>query len=160
VADLEDRDLIKAAGRVAAAADALGVVFEQRDFSPWNVHIGRDGALIVFDWESAEPAGFPLLDLVYLLAYAGFLLDRALESGRVLESYRSTLASPVAEECMSQYCSALAIDPNLLPGLRTLTWLVHLRSALQRDSSEADAALFLELLREEVMRAPLADAAQ
>jgi hypothetical protein len=146
-----DRPLIIAARRVAAAAELLPIVFEQRDFSPWNLHIAADGSLIVYDWESAEQAGFPGLDLVYLLAYCGFFLDEALEPGRASSSYRATFAAGgVAGECLSRYCRALEIDPTRLPALRALTWLVHLRSALRRDSDGATTALFLDLLREEV----------
>jgi aminoglycoside phosphotransferase (APT) family kinase protein len=145
----EDRDLILEAGRLASAADALPVVFEQRDFSPWNVHVGPDGGLVVFDWESAEPAGFPALDLIYLLAYCGFFLDGSLQSGRLRESYRATFEGGAAEESLDRYCRALGIDLAILPALHKLTWLVHLRSALRRDSAAEEADFFLELLREE-----------
>jgi hypothetical protein len=145
-----DRQLLLDTGCFASAADRLPVVFEQRDFSPWNVHIGRDGGLVVYDWESAEPAGFPALDLVYLLAYCGFFLDGALASGRTRESYRATFGDGIAEGCLRQHCSALEIDPDRLPALRALTWLVHARSTLRRDPSGASAALFLDLLREEI----------
>jgi phosphotransferase family enzyme len=145
-----DRQLLLDAGRIAAAADTLPVVFEQRDFSPWNVHVDRRGSLVVFDWESAEPHGFPALDLVYFLAYCGFFLDRALESGRARESYRATFQGDVARECLSRYLEALEVDLAHLPALRTLTWLVHLRSALRREGAAQSAALFLDLLREEV----------
>jgi aminoglycoside phosphotransferase (APT) family kinase protein len=145
-----DRQLLLDTGCFASAADRLPVVFEQRDFSPWNVHIGRDGGLVVYDWESAEPAGFPALDLVYLLAYCGFFLDGALASGRTRESYRATFGDGIAEGCLRQYCQALGIDPDRLPALRALTWLVHARSTLRRDPSGASAALFLDLLREEI----------
>lgn len=146
-----DRDLLLGAGRVAAACEELPVVFEQRDFSPWNVHLAPGGGLVVFDWESAEPAGFPLLDLVYLLAYCGFLLDGALEGERARASYVRTFADGVAEECLARYCGAFAIDTDRVPALRTLTWLVHARAALRRDPSGTSAAPFLDLLREEVM---------
>jgi phosphotransferase family enzyme len=145
-----DRQLLVDAGRLASVADTLPGVFEQRDFSPWNVHVDRHGSLVVFDWESAEPYGFPALDLVYFLAYCGFFLDHALESGRLRESYRATFQGDVAHECLSRYLRALEVDLAYLPALRTLTWLVHLRSALRRDGAAPSAALFLELLREEV----------
>jgi aminoglycoside phosphotransferase (APT) family kinase protein len=147
------RALLTDAGRLASAADSLPVAFEQRDFSPWNVHVGHDGGLVVFDWESAEPEGFPGLDLIYLLAYCGFFLDGALGSGRERESYRGTMAGSLARECLTRYCRALAIDLDRLPALRTLTWIVHLRSALRRDPGGAGASLFLDLLREEVATA-------
>jgi len=148
------RELLVDAGRLASSVESLPVVFEQRDFSPWNVHVGRDGELVVFDWESAEPNGFPALDLIYLLAYCGFFLDRALESGHVLESYRTTLKGNGVVECLTSYCRELAIDPAHLPALRTLTWLVHAQSALHRNPDGAEAALFLKLLRAEMRITP------
>jgi aminoglycoside phosphotransferase (APT) family kinase protein len=145
-----DRELLLAAGRIATPADLLPVVFEQRDFSPWNVHVGRDGGLVVFDWESAEPSGFPALDLVYLLAYCGFFLDRALQSGRLHESYRATFTGRIAAGCLTRYCTAVGIPLDHFPALRALTWLVHVRAALLRDPSGAAAAPLLHLLREEL----------
>lgn len=150
VAAPTNRDLIVEAGRVASGADSMPIVFEQRDFSPWNVHVGPDGDLVVFDWESAEPAGFPTLDLVYLLTYCNLFLEGAHQSGRALQSYRATFEGSVARECLARYCGTLGIDREHLPALRTLTWLIHLGSALHRDPDGADAALFRDLLREEV----------
>jgi hypothetical protein len=146
----DDRELVLEAGRLAAPADHLPVVFEQRDFSPWNVHVGRDGNLVVFDWESAEPSGYPALDLVYLLAYCGFFLDRALQTGRVSESYRATFESGVAADSLAWYCRTLGIPLDRLEALRALTWLIHLRTAARRDPGGSAAALFLDLLRGEV----------
>jgi aminoglycoside phosphotransferase (APT) family kinase protein len=144
-----EMDLLSRAAQLAAPCDRLPVVFEQRDFSPWNIHISSDGSLVVYDWESAEPAGFPALDLVYFLAYCGFFLDRALAHGRVRDSYRATFADGFGAECLARYCTVLGIERDCLPALRTLTWVIHLRSSL-RQSRPATTALFLELLREEV----------
>jgi aminoglycoside phosphotransferase (APT) family kinase protein len=144
------QELLLEAGRMAARCEQLPVVFEQRDFSPWNVHIGTESDFVVYDWESAEPAGFPALDLVYLLAYCEFFLDDALAHERARESYARTFGGSVANECLAHYCRALSIEEDLVPPLRTLTWLVHARSALRRNPSGTSAALFLDLLGEEV----------
>jgi hypothetical protein len=150
IAAPDDRELLLEAGRVAVACESLPVVFEQRDFSPWNVHLARDGGLVVYDWESAEPAGFPALDLIYLLTYCGFFLDHAREKGRIRQSYVATFEGTVAGECLAHYCQALSIDSGRLPALRVLTWLVHARSTLRRSPTGSAAALFLDLLREEL----------
>jgi aminoglycoside phosphotransferase (APT) family kinase protein len=144
-----ETELLSRAAQLAAVCDPLPVVFEQRDFSPWNVHVSRDGSLVIYDWESAEPAGFPVLDLVYFLAYCGFFIDHALAPGRARDSYRTRFADGVGAECLVRYCAALGIERDRLPGLRTLTWLIHLRSSLRLSRPPA-TALFLELLREEV----------
>src|SRR5436190_718658 len=90
--------------RLAALGD-LPLVCEQRDFSPWNVLIAADGALVVLDWESAETEGLPGMDLIYFLAYLAFFLDGAMESGRFRESYRAaldpaTFTGAVQAECL------------------------------------------------------------
>ena len=80
----------------------LPPAFEHRDFAPWNLASGG-GGLIAYDWESSEPRGLPVTDLVYFLVFAAFFLDGALESGRLEESYdrvfdlRSALGLPAAE---------------------------------------------------------------
>jgi aminoglycoside phosphotransferase (APT) family kinase protein len=146
-----EMELLSRAAQLVAVCDPLPVVFEQRDFSPWNVHISREGSLVIYDWESAEPAGFPALDLVYFLAYCGFSLDDALADARVRNSYRATFAAGVGADCVARHCASLGIERACLPALRALTWLIHLRSSLRR-ARPAPTALFLELLREEVSR--------
>jgi hypothetical protein len=146
--------------------DALPLVCEQRDFSPWNLLIDPRGALVVLDWESAELGGLPSLDLHYFLTYLAFFHDGALESGQLLESYRaaadpSTFTGRIQHECLDLYCNRLRLNPATLGPLRILTWLVHSRSEYQRLKADADgrpdgatmqSSLFLTLIREELLR--------
>jgi hypothetical protein len=142
----------------------LPAVHEQRDFSPWNVHLDRQGNMIVLDWESACPTGLPLLDLVYFLTYLGFFRDGAMRSGSFEASYRrllnpSTLTGRVFAERIARYAAQLDLPRDAIPILRMFTWLLHTRSDHVRlfgDSGgnpSPDAlrkSLFLRLLREEV----------
>jgi hypothetical protein len=158
VADVEalvtsraDRDLVAAARPAVARADNLERVFEQRDFSPWNVHLAPDGTLVVYDWESADPAGFPALDLVYFLAYTRFFLAGAMDSGRFSEAYRGMFSTnALAASCLERYCDALGIARERIPALRVLTWLVHARSAMRRPHTGPPQGLFLKLVRAEL----------
>ncbi len=144
----------------------LPSVPEHRDFSPWNVHLGPDGGLVVYDWESAEPAGFPLNDLVYFLTYLAFFHDRAIEQGRWRESYRrvrdpGTFTGAVYRDCLARYTERVGLDPGHVRGLHLLTWLIHAGSEYRRLAADAggppaagvlERSLFLALWREELAR--------
>jgi hypothetical protein len=160
------------AGTVERARRALGrlgdlpVVCEHRDCAPWNVLIDRSGRPALLDWESAEPRGLPVLDLVYFLANAAFVLDGALESGRTRESYRRLLDPAsrnggIAASCIDGYAGRLGIGEEQVRGLRLLCWLVHCRSDYRHLEMEAAGepgrgalreAMFLGLVEEEVGR--------
>lgn len=148
--------------RLAASAELIPVAFEQRDFSPWNLLLDGEQGLGVVDWESAEPEGFPLLDLVYFLANCGFLLDRAGSVDACVRSYRRTFdrrawTGAVARECIHTYAERVGLSEPLVPPLRALTWLVHLHTAARRSASSGQfgglpsgSDLFAALLREEL----------
>ena len=117
----------------------------------------------LLDWESAEPSGLPLLDLVYFLANSAFVLSGALESGRTREVYRAMLdaTSPegkVAFACIGEYRDRLGIVEAAIAPLRLLCWLVHSRSerfhleldGRADDESSIREAVFLGLLDEEL----------
>jgi len=139
-------------------------VVEQRDFSPWNVHVAPDGQLVVFDWESAELNGLPLVDLIYFLSYLAFFHDDALKSGKTRESYRrsldpATFTGRVQRECVERYAARLDLDRSLIPSLRLLTWLIHCRSDYGHLAADAAGvpstsalrkSLFLALWEEEL----------
>lgn len=130
----------------------LSLVCEQRDFSPWNVHIATSGELFVLDWESAELEGLPALDLIYFLTYLCFFHDGALESGHIVESYRNML-NPTTQhgrawsECVGHYLSELGIDSVMLRPLRLFAWLLHSRSEVQQLIADEGGAPSLDALR-------------
>lgn len=144
---------------------ALPVVCEHRDCSPWNIVVRADGTPGLLDWESAERQGLPVLDLVYFLANAAFVMEGALENGRTREVYGrmldpGTASGRVAAECLSEYAGQLGLNPALLPQLRLLCWIVHARSDfrhLEMDAAAAPApgalrtSVFLGLLHEELL---------
>jgi hypothetical protein len=154
----------------AAAVAGLPVVCEHRDCSPWNVVLADRDCPVLLDWESAEPDGLPGLDLIYFLANAAFVLDKALEAETTRASYRrlldpSTPYGAVAAAEAARYCEALDLAPGLLPALRKLCWMVHCRSdyehlrlaaAGEPAPEDLRAAPFLELLLEELQRSPSA----
>ncbi|HWO46506.1 MAG TPA: phosphotransferase, partial [Solirubrobacterales bacterium] len=156
--------------KARALLDGLGELppaVEHRDCSPWNILITSGGEPVLLDWESAEPAGLPGLDLVYFLANCAFVLDKALESGRTRESYASLLdpATPngrVAAAAIAAYTDALGISAEDFRRLRLLTWIVHSRSDYRHLQLESPGeptpealrnAPFLGLVEEDLSRA-------
>ena len=158
---------LQATRAILAMLGDLPLVCEQRDCSPWNVLIADDGELVILDWESAEPRGLPMLDLIYFLTYLIFFLDGALESQRFMESYRAaldpaTFTGRVVAECLHYYLTCVGLDPIVLRPLRLLTWLIHSRSEYQRFAAEAAGqpdpadlrrSLFVSFWEEELMHA-------
>jgi glycosyltransferase involved in cell wall biosynthesis len=144
----------------------LPLVFEHRDCSPWNIVLGDDGRPAVLDWESAESRGLPCRDLVYFVSNAAFILDGALESGRTRATYRQLLDNRtpygrVADDSLGRYCAHLGLDPEVLPSLRLLTWIVHSRSDFRHlelegrtDLAALRSAPFLGLVQEELQWSP------
>jgi hypothetical protein len=159
-----DEDQLASLRAASAAVAGLPVVWEHRDCSPWNVILANRDRPALLDWESAEPQGLPGLDLVYFLANAAFVLDKALEKGTTRDAYRrlldpSTPYGAVAAAEGARYCDALGLDPGLCPSLRQLCWMVHCRSDYEhlRLAAAGEPALedlrnapFLGLLLEEL----------
>ncbi len=161
-----DPDLL---GEARALLDGLGEMppaIEHRDCSPWNILITPGGEPVLLDWESAEPAGLPGLDLAYFLANCAFVLDKALESGRTRESYArlldpATAHGRVAAAAIAAYTDALGIAAEDFRRLRLLAWIVHSRSDYRHLQLESPGepspealrgSLFLGLVEEEVER--------
>jgi aminoglycoside phosphotransferase (APT) family kinase protein len=152
--------------RVLSQLDGLHPVCEHRDFSPWNVFLAPDRRLTVLDWESAEMAGVPALDLLYFLVYLGAGLGGKITADGVLGASREaldpeTFTGAVHRECLGRYADGVGLEPSCLPALRLLLWLIHARSEHARLAADAagppsdDAlrgSLFLRLWEAELLR--------
>jgi Phosphotransferase enzyme family len=166
---------LRATERLVGPLAELPSVPEHRDFSPWNLHVAPGGGLVAYDWESAVPAGLPLNDLVYFLAYLTFFKDQAIQRDRkdngvqldrCLESYRrardpATVTGAVHRECIARYARGVGLDPMHERGLHLLTWIIHSHSEYRRLTADAGGkptaaslrrSLFLALWREELHR--------
>jgi hypothetical protein len=162
--DIAGQALLQQCEAALAHLSPLPAVYEQRDFSPWNVHLDRQGKIIILDWESACPVGLPLLDLVYFSSYLAFFVDGAMTSGRFEASYRrlldpATMPGQIFEKCTSNYVDVLGVPRQFVPTLRMFTWLLHTNSDYVRLSqaqgnehslAALPTSLFLRLLRQEV----------
>jgi len=150
-----DPEMLRETRDILTTLQPLPLVCEQRDFSPWNVFVAHDGALIVFDWESSERAGLPALDLIYFLSYLAFFRDGAMTSGRYRPSYRagldpSTFTGAVRHECLSRYASGTGIDRSMLRPLQLLVWVIHSRSEYRHYQADEGDAPSAETLRRSV----------
>jgi hypothetical protein len=143
---------------ILAAVGELPEVCEHRDCSPWNLLLQPDGRLALLDWEAADRAGLPGLDLVYFLAYASFFVEGTMDTGKEATSYAAmldpgTLTGRVYAECTLQYGRRVGVATDQLERLRLLCWLSQARSAqLHGYPSGSFAALFLTLARIELAR--------
>jgi aminoglycoside phosphotransferase (APT) family kinase protein len=118
--------------RLARLPD-LPIVPEHRDFSPWNVVMTPGRGLGVLDWESAEPAGLPLMDLVYFLTYLAIFREGGSEPGRDRSAYARSLdpateTGRVVQSCIATYVEETGIPLATVDALRVLTWVVHTQS--------------------------------
>jgi hypothetical protein len=145
---IEGAGLAELRQRLEALPD-LPLLCEHRDCSPWNVVLTPTGPALL-DWESADPRGLPLLDLVYFLAHATFqvdgaLVDGALDSRRAAESYRRLLdpTTPSGADfaaCLRAHCEPLGIDVRTQAALRLLCWILHSSSEHRHLEMETAAA--------------------
>jgi hypothetical protein len=142
----------------------LPIVFEQRDCSPWNILMDNEGEIKVLDWESSEPNGLPLLDLIYFLTYLSFFVNGIMESREYAQAYPDVFnpqssIGRINYECLEKYCVEMNLDPSVIAPLRLLTWLIHSRPEYQRAMDDSGGmpspsglrlGLFATLIREEI----------
>lgn len=155
-----DAGLLRETRSILATLGHLPLVYEQRDFSPWNVLVANGTTeLVVLDWEGAVSHGLPALDLVYFLSYLAFFYDGCMAPGggvdvaRCRSSYRtmltpSSVTGRILAECQERYAWHIGLDPAALRPLRVLTWLVHSRSEYRRVVADTGGTPSSELLRE------------
>jgi hypothetical protein len=159
-----DPGLVRESAAVLATLGPLPIVCEQRDFSPWNLLISSEEELQVLDWESAEPQGLPVMDLVYFTSHLAFYLAGARTPERCRECYRETLwastfTGAVRQECQERYAERVGVRAADIAPLRLLCWMVHSRSEYRRFAADIGGvpqptqlrqSLFLSLWEEEL----------
>lgn len=144
-ASIVERDEVARTRACFLSLGALPVVPEHRDFSPWNLMADAGGQIAVPDWEGGEPAGVPGLDLVYFLTYAGLFLEKNMDNGQELASYRNALdpATPLGRlvaDNQARYAQALNLPPRVWGPLRVLTWVIHAPAEVARLAADRGGA--------------------
>lgn len=96
----------------------LPVVREHGDFNPYNINLKSDGSLLILDWEDAQTAGLPLMDLLNNILITFRLLKQSdPENGGRINTFIK-----FANQQIIDYCQCLEIDP----GLRDLLTIIYL----------------------------------
>jgi len=151
-AAVADPELLQAGAAIVRRIGDLPSVPEQRDFGPWNLLVGPDGALAVLDWESGEVEGLPALDLLYFLAYGSFSADRARSRDHRVASFvrslePSSATGSIRRKSVERYARALGLDPASIGPLRALVWLIHAHSDVRHAAADAGGAPSADALR-------------
>ena len=114
--------------RVDAWPDAIPLVAFHGDPGTWNMIAGADGRVGFLDWESYDPHGLPLWDLVYTLHAAILMLGRSRIPKRrmwVLKEhvFEDGRYSGLLLDAVDRYRDRLGIAPGLVEPLFTFCWV-------------------------------------
>ena len=162
---LTEPAMLDASRSILGTLEELPLVWEHRDFAPWNVLVDN-GSLRVLDWDSAEPQGLPLTDLIYFLTHLTLCLEQGNRSRCECDAYGKMLdvtsfTGRVVNSCITRYLAATGIPPTSVRPLRLFTWMLHAGMDFQviegtlNQSSRSDVfcrSLYLALWREELQR--------
>jgi hypothetical protein len=123
------------------------------DFIPKNLLVDARGGCTVVDWETGEPRGIPLLDLVYFItrcAYLGTIAPGRRKAAGVRAFYGSDGAyARTARAALERYCRALDLPVALIAPVFRLHFLY--KAMLKARTTSLDnpfTQLWLELFYE------------
>lgn len=105
----------------------LPLVWQHRDFTPWNVLRGPSG-LRVIDWEGAQP-GPALTDLLHFATHWSERAHRARDEASRLSVFREVWIArrggepgEAVRRAVASYCERLRLDRRFVPLLLVATW--------------------------------------
>jgi aminoglycoside phosphotransferase len=122
--------------------ERLPLVFEHGDLSHPNILLTEAREAAVLDWESAEPAGLPLCDLIFALTYIAVARrprwSRQTEVQAFADAFwgRRAWARPY----LRRYADRLAVPSSAIDALVLLTWPRYLDGLLARTGGDSAAA--------------------
>ena len=117
---------------------SLPAVFEHGDLCDPNLLLCDDGRIAVVDWELADPAGLPAVDLVFFLAFAASARARARTSAARMRAFdhaffhRNSWTAPYVRAYLDRH----AIPVKAFPALFVLGWTRYLAKRLPRSTAE------------------------
>jgi O-antigen/teichoic acid export membrane protein len=125
---LDSKDIVQTR-ELLSSLETIPSTYAHNDFAVWNM-VATPGGLGVFDWSDADRLGLPLLDLVYGLSGAVFLMENAHSAEQRKESYLRLLdpdtpAGRIFQDCLARYASEVGLNPDRIPPLRLMTWVLH-----------------------------------
>jgi aminoglycoside phosphotransferase (APT) family kinase protein len=109
------------------------IVWQHRDFTPWNVLRNSGGHLSVLDWEGARP-GPALFDLLHFVSHWDEMEADAVTPEERLRAF--VRGAPASRREIARYCERLGIDPRFVPLLMVYT---RVEIALRSPSRTFDA---------------------
>ena len=145
------RQVLAAAGpSTGAPADlvdrvpAVPAVLQHNDLGSWNILSDGQGFTVV-DWESAQPTGLPLWDMLYFAADVLARLDGPAEPSVLVQRTLQICAgeSPRSEvlfRWLSAAAHALHVPTAAIGPLAALCWLHHAQSATRRNAALSGAS--------------------
>jgi hypothetical protein len=128
----------------ALAGAVFPIVWQHRDFTPWNVLRGEDG-LRVIDWEGARP-GPALTDLLHFSTHWSELAHQASDEAARLRLFhevwiarRGGEPGEAVRRAVAFYCEGLRLDRRFVPLLLVAAW-VELALRRGRETPNPEAA--------------------
>jgi hypothetical protein len=133
-----ERDLVDRTVEVCHPLEQalLPAVLEHGDLSHPNVLLGKASQVGVVDWERAEPAGLPLHDLVFFLAYVAGARHRASTPEEHEEAVRAERRS--TEAILRGHAAAIDVPEALVAPLVVACWARATADAWARGGGDAD----------------------
>lgn len=127
----------------ALTGAAFPIVWQHRDFTPWNVLRG-DAGLRVIDWEGARP-GPALSDLLHFSTHWSELALRASDEPARLRVFREVWIArrggepgEAVRRAVESYCEGLRLDRRFVPLLLAAAWTeLALRRGRETPNPEA-----------------------
>jgi hypothetical protein len=118
------------------------LVFQHGDPGIWNALATPAGGVAFLDWETAEPSGVPLWDLLYFARSYGRI------GGRGAGVFGPAALDRVVARAIAEYCRRVALDPTLVEPLFFFCW-VHraLKEATRLRPERLASSHYLALLR-------------
>lgn len=119
----------------------LPAVLEHGDLSHPNLLVGTDTSVAVVDWETAEPDGIPMTDLVFFLAYVARALEREGSPQALQRALNEAFAarSGWATAYLRRYAEALELPRESVAPLFVACWIRQLAALLRRGHEDGAA---------------------
>jgi SAM-dependent methyltransferase len=152
-----ERDFL--AGQIARLGETEGpfpLVFQHGDPGPWNMLVAPDGRVALLDWESAEPQGMPLWDLLYFLRSYALNVSRATGISDRLEGVARHLLdeSPLSAwivGAVHDYCAQTGLGSQYVEPLYYTCWMHRaLKQATLLAPEQLRRGIYVRLLRHSI----------
>ncbi len=128
------------------ASAHLPLVFEHGDYSSPNILISDDLGIGVVDWELAESAGLPAVDLFFFQSYIAFADVNAGTLQEHLLAFQKAFfgESAWAYPYVREYCSTIDLEPRLLRPLFVVCWSRYVATLMARLRAPGSELLSLD----------------